>query len=273
MVAATLIGAAIQHGVNLSTSTNVYDLIYQGKPPADMDPRKKAMTVEHLLTMSSGYDCDDNKGDRPGSEDVLLDEHPDLNYYRYTLQLPMELAPGVEAIYCSINPNLLGAVLRTATGKPVMELFQEWLAGPLQFGNYDLNLQPTGEPYLGGGEKFLPRDFMKLGQMMLSGGSWNGQRILGEDYARKASSPLVQIRGAPDTHYGYLWWVRNYEFQGKPVAAYYANGNGGQFVVVIPDLDMVIATYGGNYSDRVGGTMVRDYIPKFVLPALRDATR
>jgi CubicO group peptidase (beta-lactamase class C family) len=277
IIAATLVGAAIERGEKLGTSTRVYDLLYHGAPPADMDPRKRDMTVEHLLTMSSGYDCDDWAGDRPGSEDKLLDDRPDSDFYRYTLQLPMELKPGEQAIYCSVNPNLLGAVLTAATGKPVLELFQDWIAGPLQFGNYDLNLQPTGEPYLGGGAKILPRDFMKFGQMMLDGGVWNGKRILGEDYARKAGSPLMQLRGENvkkyGYHYGYLWWTVDYQYKGKTISTYFAGGNGGQNVLVIPALDMVVACYGGNYGDSSGWTMMREYIAKYILPALVDQTR
>jgi CubicO group peptidase (beta-lactamase class C family) len=272
-VTATLVGAVMQSGARLDVSTHVYNLLYHGAPPADMDPRKKDMTVEHLLTMSSGYDCDDNKGDRPGSEDTLLDTRPDDNYYRYTLQLPMELAPGAEAVYCSINPNLLGAVLTVATGKPVTELFQDLLAGPMQIKQYYLNLQPTGEPYMGGGVKFLPRDFMKFGQLMLNDGMWNGKRILSKTFVRRASSPFVQIRGTTDTKYGYLWWTRDYPYQGRTVRAYLANGNGGQFVVVIPELDMVIESNAGNYADRVGSLMIREYIPKYILPALRGPAR
>ena len=274
-VTSTLVGAAIQSGIDLALSTRVYDLLYKGQLPRDIDPRKREMTIEHLLTMSSGYDCDDNAdAPRPGSEDTLTDEQPDRDYYHYTLQLPMELSPGQQAVYCSINPNLLGAVLRAATDRPVEELFQDLIAEPLHIQHYYLNLQPTGEPYLGGGMHFFPRDFMKFGQLMLNGGEWNGKRILSKQYALRASSPNVTLRGeSPGMKYGYLWWTIEYPYKGRTVRAYFASGNGGQEVLVIPELDMVIACYGGNYSDRGGWKMVREYIPKFILPALKDESR
>ncbi len=273
-VTATLVGAAIQHGAPLDPSTRVYDLFYKGAPPAGTDPRKLAMTVEHLLTMSSGYDCDDWAGSRPGSEDTILDDQPDPDYYRYILQLPMQLAPGTQAVYCSINPDLLGDVVATATGRPVLELFQELIAEPLQIRRYYLDLQPTGEPYLGGGQKYLPRDFMKFGQLMLDGGVWNGTRIVSKAYAERASSPLVTLRGNKYAmKYGYLWWTVDYTYKGRTVAAYFASGNGGQEVVVIPALDLVIAAYGGSYADAGGWIMVRTYIEKYILPALVDETR
>ncbi len=274
-VTATLIGAAIQGGANLSLSTKVYDLLFQGKLPGGIDQRKTEMTVEHLLTMSSGYDCDDSVGTRPGSENTLLDEQQDADYYRYTLQLPLEpgLRPGQEAVYCSINPNLLGAVLTAATGSPLAELFSDLLAEPLQLHDYHLNLQPMGAPYMGGGIKWLPRDFMKFGQLMLAGGMWNGKRILSKDYVLRASSPLVTLRGPGQSKYGYLWWVADYPYHGRVVRGFSARGNGGQLVLAFPELDMVVAFFAGNYADPVSHAINDELVPKFILPALRDESR
>jgi len=275
-VTATLFGAIMENGTNVSPATKVYDLLYHGKPPENIDPLKKEMTVEHLLTMSSGYDCDDSDGNRPGSEDTLLDQQTNADYYSYTLQLPLEkgLKPGQQAIYCSINPNLVGSVISTATNKPLLELFSGLLAEPLQLKDYHLNLQPTGEPYMGGGIKWLPRDFMKFGQLMLNGGTWNGKRIVSKEYALRASSPLVSMRSyyfSPG--YGYLWWVADFPYHGRKVKAFYASGNGGNFIVGFPELDMVVAFYAGNYADHTIQVILKDYIPNFILPALMDESR
>ncbi len=269
-MAATLVGAAIQGGAKLDVSSRVYDVIYKGKLPQGIDPRKTEMTVEYLLTMSSGYNCNDWDSPRPGSEDVVTDEQPDRDYYRYTLQLPMEAKPGQRSTYCSIDPNLLGAVLSSATQRPVNELFQDLVAEPLQIHRYYLHVQPTGEPYLGGGMYFLPRDFMKFAQLMLDGGVWNGKRILSKEFVRRASTPLVTLQGQREgMKYGYLWWTRDYPYKGKTVQAYFASGNGGQIAMAIPELDLVIATHGGNYNDRGGWAMVREHIPK-LLAAIKD---
>jgi CubicO group peptidase (beta-lactamase class C family) len=266
-LAAMLVGAQMQKGAKLSPATRVYDLL----PGWENDERKKSMTLAHLLTMSSGYDCDDWDGSRPGSEDRILDERPDDDYYRYTLRLPMEMAPGTQAVYCSIHPNLVGAVLREVTGRSVLRLFDETIARPLQFDRYYISTQPTGEAYLGGGARLLPRDFMKFGQVMLDGGTWNGVRILPRDYAKTAGSPLVTLRNQrPGMHYGYTWWTIDYPFRGRTITAYFASGNGGQVVVVVPDVDMVIACFGGNYGAQAGWAVVREHIPKYLLKAVRQ---
>lgn len=266
-IATMLVGAQMQKGAKLSPATRVYDLL----PGVENDERKRAMTLEHLMTMSSGYDCDDWDGSRPGSEDHILDDTPDEDYYRYTLRLPMEMAPGTQAVYCSINPNLVGAVVREATQRPIVELFDETVARPLQFGRYYLNVQPTGEPYLGGGAMLLPRDFMKFGQVLLDGGTWNGVRIIPKDFAHKAGSPLVTLRGQkPGMHYGYLWWTVDYPYQGRTITAHFASGNGGQVIVVVPDADMVIGAFGGNYGSQTGWQVLREHIPKYILTAVKD---
>ena len=114
----------------------------------------------------------------------------------------------------------------------------------------------------------LPRDFMKLGQVMLEGGSWRGRRILDAGFAKNAGSPLHDLRGI---QYGYLWWSIEYPYKDRKVRAFFAGGNGGQVVMVVPDLDLVIAAYGGNYADRASFKLQQEYVPSYILPAVREA--
>jgi CubicO group peptidase (beta-lactamase class C family) len=79
----------------------------------------------------------------------------------------------------------------------------------MQFGHYAMSLQPTGEPFMGGGMHLLPRDFTKLGQLMLDGGTWHGRRILSRDFVACASPPLYEMGGI---QYGYLWWVTDLQY-------------------------------------------------------------
>ena len=99
-VTATIVGAAIQAGVPLELSCPVYRIMNGGAFPPGLDPRKRAMTLEHLLTMSSGYFCDDANPEAPGNEEKMLDQSNEPDYYRYTLKLPMAFAPGEKAVYC-----------------------------------------------------------------------------------------------------------------------------------------------------------------------------
>src|SRR5712691_8538609 len=200
----TLIGAAIEERAPLDVSSPVYKIMNGGAFPQGLEPRKQSMTVEHLLTMSSVFDCDDHDDASPGKEDTMQEQKAQPDWYKYTLDLPMVRAPGEKAVYCSADMNLLGGVLSRATGQPLTELFHNLIANPPQIKRYSMNLTPTGDAYMGGGIYFLPRDFMKLGQLLLNGGKWNGTTVLSKEWARRATAPLFELRGV---HYGYAWWV------------------------------------------------------------------
>ncbi len=266
-LAATLVGAALEAGVPLELSSPVYQVMNGGTFPADLDPQKRAMTLEHLLMMRSGFFCDDSNPDAPGNENTMLEQEDEPDYYRYTLRLPMDRKPGEKGVYCSIDPNLALGVLNRATGEPVMETFDRLLGSPMKFKTYAWPLDPAGHPYGGGGVQLLPRDFMKMGQLMLDGGMWKGRRILSRDFVARASSPLHDLS---KIQYGYLWWSINYPYKDRTVRAFFAGGNGGQGIMVVPDLDLVIATYGGSYSDRGGLYIQQELAPKYMLPAVRE---
>lgn len=259
-----LIGAAMQDGARIGPETPVFAAM-GGPAPAHPDPRKNAMTLEHLLTMSSGFYCDDRDSNAPGNEDVMQSQSAQPDWYRYALDLPMASAPGESTIYCSTNPNLAGGVLAKVTGERLEDSFDRLIARPLQFGPYALDLQPTGQPYMGGGAQFLPRDFMKLGQLMLDRGLWHGKRIVSEDWVRRSTAPIRTLRGL---HYGYFWWGIDLPYRGRTLPAFYAAGNGGQVVMVVPALDLVVAIYGGNYGDKVMYAPQEVYTPRYILPAV-----
>ena len=115
---------------------------------------------------------------------------------------------------------------------------------------------------------FRPRDFTKIGRMMLNGGTWHGRLVVSASWMARSSAP---IRTLQTFRYGYLWWVIDYPYQGKTVRAYSASGNGGQFVIVVPDLDLVICFWGGNYSDPVRFVPQRQMVPNDILPAVDTA--
>lgn len=266
---ATVIGAAMHARAPLQLSTSVYAAMNGGNMPADLDSQKRAMTLEHLLMMRSGYFCDDTNPDAPGNEDAMLDQTEEPDYYRYTLRLPLDREPGAKGVYCSIDPNLALGVLSRTTGESPLDLYDRLVGEPLQNSTYGWPLSPAGQPYGGGGVWVLPRDFMKLGQVMLEGGNWHGRRILDAAFAQRAGSPLHDLRGI---QYGYLWWNIEYPYKNRKLRAYFAGGNGGQVVMVVPELDLVIAAYGGNYADRASLILQQEYVPRYILSAVREAS-
>lgn len=264
---ATIVGAAIQAGAPLALSSPVYRTM-AGAAPRDPDPRTQAMTLEHLLMMRSGLFCDDGDPAAPGNEDALQDQTDDPDYYHYSLRVPMATAPDQRSVYCSLSPNLALGLVGRATGESGLDTFDRLVGGPLGFARYAWPLDPAGHAYGGGGVRALPRDFMKLGQVMLDGGTWHGRRVLDREFVARASAPLHDLNGI---QYGYLWWSLEYPYKDRTLRAFLAAGNGGQAVIVVPALDLVIAIYAGNYSDSPTAIHVQqDLAPTYILPAVRE---
>jgi CubicO group peptidase (beta-lactamase class C family) len=268
-LASVLFGAAVQAGLPVSESTRVYAAMNGGRFPPGLDRLKRSVTAESLLTQRSGLDCDDADPASPGNEENVTQQTARRDWYRITLGLKMVRSPDTKWVYCSVQPNLLGGVLARATHRALPDLFHDLVAEPLGIERYWLILQPTGEPYMGGGTRLLPRDFMKLGQLVMNGGTWNGRRVLSRSFAARSSAPLLRVGTVRRYDYGYLWWGTGFPYKGHTVHAFYAAGNGGQTVMAIPELDLVVALYAGNYGDgpttrRIQTGYVRDY----VLPAV-----
>jgi CubicO group peptidase (beta-lactamase class C family) len=262
-----LIGAAMHNGVRITPKTPVFATM---RPEAtNLDSRKQAMTLEDLLTMSAGLDCNDSGEERPGNENTITGDAARPDWYNAILDLNVVRDAGAPAIYCSVKPHLAGGVVARVAGRPLTDLMREWLLEPLDMTSYQMALSPLGDVYFGGGHSMRARDFLKLGQLFLTGGTWRGRRIMGQDWVTRSIEPRFTIGRATYLNYGYLWWSREYDYRDRKVRVYSALGNGGQNVMFIPDLDLVIATNGGNYSDNPRVFYYTDeFIPRYILPAV-----
>ena len=267
-VTAVLAGAVMQAGGPLKLTDPVYQVMNGGQFPAGLEPQKRTMTLEHLLTMSSGLFCDDGNDEAPGNEETIWDQDGEPDFYRYTLAVPQATPPGERSVYCSCSPNLALGVIGSATREFPIYSFDRLIARPMTFGNYAWALDKAGNPYGGGGSMFLPRDFMKFGQLMLNGGTWEGRRILSREFVEQASARHYHLA---NIYYGYNWWNEDFPYKNRVVQAYSALGAGGQAVVVVPDLELVIAIYGGNYISRVQLDFSHNWVPRHILPAVREA--
>ncbi len=261
-----LLGIAIHQGALASVNQPVYSLFGGVEAFANADPRKERMTVRHLVTMSSGFDCDDDDYDTPGNEDTMQSQVEQPDWHRYALNLPMVREPGEAGVYCTAGINLIGGVLREATGISLPRFFHEEFAEPMDISYYHMNLSPTYRGYMGGGIRLRPRDFLKLGQLYLDGGVWKDQRIVSEQWVRESAAPHASLNESDD--YGFAWWRRSYEVGGQTIETYYASGNGGQLLFVVPELDLVALIQAGNYSDGRTRNEFRDrYMRESILPA------
>jgi CubicO group peptidase (beta-lactamase class C family) len=273
-IAPMLAGIAYDKGFHLSPDAKLDSLFPEYEPFAHADPPKNDVTLRALMTMTSGFACDDNNDASPGNEDNMQSQTGEPDWYKYTLDLPMATKPGGQhAVYCSADLNLVGGAVAHAANARLPEFFQHYLAGPLQFGVYHMNLMPTGEAYMGGGLYLQPRDELKLGQLYLSGGLWHGARIVSEDWVRQSTTAYSTFAPQSDYdephEYGFGWHINHLLVGNRSFRVYSAGGNGGQIVMVIPDLDLVVGINGGSYGEftkwyRWGLQLV----PQYIIPAV-----
>jgi CubicO group peptidase (beta-lactamase class C family) len=263
-----MLGAAMRDGVAISPDTHVYPSFPNTASLVASNPERARITLGNLLTHSSGLACDDNDDASPGNEEKLQSQTAQPDWYRYTLELPMVHEPGSTYAYCSAGLNLAAGVIAHATKAWLPQFFDRTIAQPLQIDRYSLNLTPTGDMYGGGGVRLRPRDMLKFGQLYLDGGVWHGHRVVDASWVTTSTSRQITNANGSD---GFAWHrfvlkARNREYQ-----EYEASGNGGQFIIVVPELDLTVVITAGNYGQYgIWRKFREDLVPQYVLSAVEQ---
>lgn len=240
------------------------------------DPRKNKITVEDFLTMSSALECDDwNDASRGNEERMYLVE----DWAQFILDLPirgrMHVGEKVDTppygryfSYCTGGAFTLSEVLAKATGERTDHYAQEKLFSPLGIHDEQWVYSPLDIPQTGGGLRLTSRDLMKIAQLYLDGGKWQGERIVSGDWVRTSTEPHAQIDD--QTEYGYLWWLKAFKSQGKSYPAFFMSGNGGNKIVVFPELDVTVVITSTNYSTRGMHEQTEKLLTDYILPATTE---
>jgi len=270
-----LVGMAIERHELSGVEARVLSLLPErARRVANPDPRKDAITVEDLLTMSSPLECDDwNDASRGNEERMYLIE----DWAQFVLDLPiaghMRLGETIDRpphgrrfSYCTGGVFVLSEVLQKVTGRRTDLYARERLFEPLGIGEVKWVYSPLDIPQTGGGLRLTSRDLLKLGQLYLAGGRWGGRAILSEAWARRSTEPHVRIDET--TEYGYLWWLKTFESGGQRYPAYFMSGNGGNKVVVVPSLDLVAVITSTNFNSRGMHEQTEKLLTEYLLPAV-----
>jgi CubicO group peptidase (beta-lactamase class C family) len=238
------------------------------------DLRKTAITVEDFLTMSSPLECDDwNDASRGNEERMYLVE----DWAQFILDLPIRgrMRVGEQAetppygryfSYCTGGVFTLSEILQKATGVRADRYAGDKLFQPLSITNVEWVYSPMNVPMSGGGLRLTSRDLLKIAQLYLNGGEWQGKRIVSEAWVHLSTQPHARIDEA--TEYGYLWWLKSFKSGEKSYPAFFMSGNGGNKVVAIPALDMAVVITSTNYNTQGMHEQTEKLLTEYILPAV-----
>lgn len=213
--------------------------------------------LSHILTMSAsvGWDQED-----------LAGFYDSEDHFGTVFKQPIAGMPGEKFEYVSPNVDLLAGVIKHATGLHADQYAEKHLFEPLAFGPYDWEYGKwEGYPLMDGSLHLRPRDMAKLGQLLLDGGQWNGERVVPADWIEVSTAAQMDAGGREE--YAYLWWRGSQSLGDKVVEGIFANGWGSQFIFVLPEYDLVVVTTGGNHDNGKHFAPLKMF-PDYILQAL-----
>jgi CubicO group peptidase (beta-lactamase class C family) len=226
-VVSALVGIAIDQGYIEGLQQPVLSFFPQ-RTIANRDANKEAMTLEHLLTMTTGFRCQDSYLYRWSGLNQMRESE---DWVQFVLDLPMEGEPGERFECCNGASHLLSGIIQETIGMSANEYAVEHLFGPLGISDIDWSSSPQGKSVGYSELKMRPQDMAKIGVLYLREGRWDEEQIVPSEWVVSSTSQFISA--TLEDGYGYQWWVDD-------SGMYLALGYRGQFIYVIPEKEMVV---------------------------------
>jgi len=268
-----LTGIAIENGFIESVHQSIFD--YLPEHQQFRNGGKEKITIEHLLTMTSGLEWKEwsapySSTGNPNIGIWFQDKDP----VSFILEKPLVSEPGTRFNYSTGHMHLLGEIIRNASGMNIDEFSRKYLFDPLGIDTLSWPQQFPNGAYDGNSLLLTPRAMMKFGVTCLNHGNWHGRRIVPEEWVEKSTIAYGNNKGikipeepSGKLGYGYNWWTKVYSVRGTMVHMYTASGFGGQHIMVLPEVSTVVVFTGGNYVSRKPPFKI---LEKYIIPAIRQ---
>ena len=284
-VTSALIGIAIAQGQIGDVDENLLNFFPEYDDIANLDERKESITLEHVLTMSAGFTWDEiftpyyDASGEPNPENSAVKMYLSDDRVKHVLDLPMRDDPGERFVYSTGCTTLLSGILANTTGQSAEDFAEENLFSSLGITDWEWSASPNALSDTGAGLELHPVDMAMFGYLYLHNGLCNDAQIVPADWVAESSAKHIsfkdQASGEDLADYGYQWW----RFTDNSVEGsleindlYYASGYGGQFVFIIPHLNMVVASTAANfeYYRMTGLLPASRMLFGYIIPALLD---
>lgn len=265
-LASTLLGSAIKDGHIVSINSTLEDY-YALDKYENYSEIKTKITLENLLTMSSGLEGSDMDPNSSGNEENM---YPTSDWVRFALNLPINpnKIPGKDWQYFTAGVVILGDILNKSVPGGLEKYAHENLFQPLNIQNYKWQFTPTNVPNTAGGFEMTSLDNAIYGQLYLNGGQYNGRQIISEEWAKESLSPHIKTSISEEEHYGYLFWQKEYNVDNRKYNAYYASGNGGNKIIMFQELGVVVVLTATAYGQPYMHAQADQIIQEYILPAI-----
>ena len=259
-VVGLLVGIAVRDGKIQSLSAPALDAFPE---LADLRTNgREAITIEHLLTMSSGLDWNEWDASVLASDETRLFWKADP--VRFAFDRPLAHPPGTVFNYDGGLTTTLAALLARATGRSIDDLAREQIFEPLGIERWVWVRDLHDRPLAFAGLRLRPRDMAKLGRLLLQGGRFGDREVVPAAWIAASLRPHIGTGDAfgPDPPpfaprgYGYQWWTGRIAWHGRELDWNAGLGNGGQRVFVVPALDVTLVTTAGDYGSIAIGRAV-----------------
>lgn len=249
-ITSAAIGIAYEEQEIAGLDESIFSYFPDQQQIKNFDAQKEAITVEDLLTMQAGFQWDELSTIYGNNNNDVTQLTRSRNWVKFTLDKEMAHHPGTSFAYNSGVSILLGAVLQQATGQTAEAYTAVNLFKPLGIAEWEWEQTPKGFSNTGWGLHLRPVDMLKFGQLYLQKGNWEGTQIIAKEWIEQSTQASVYL---DDFDYGYQWW--RFADQNSIVAnlaqndVYFAWGFGGNFIFVVPHLNLVIVSTATNFEE------------------------
>ena len=259
----TLMGIAIKEGYITGVKATL-DGFYSLENYQNFEVSKASISIHQLLSHSSGLYGDDTDLNSPGNEEQM---YPSTNWVDFVLDLPYKKEWANNWHYFTGGVIILGDILNRSVPEGLEKYADNALFGALGIKKYKWQYTPQGLPNTAGSCQLTSIDYLKYGQLYLNEGRWNAQQIITKDWVRQSFQEHVQ-RTDSSEGYGYLFWKRKYQYGDNNISAFTASGNGGNHLVIIPELRIVILITATAYNQAYAHVQAEEIIVNYLLPAI-----
>ena len=263
-ITSSLIGIAIDQGKIGGVDEKLLNFFSEYDDIANLDKRKESITLKHVLTMSAGFTWEQHP------DEDLADMKESKDWIKFMLDFPMSDDPGTKFWYNNGTSHLPSGIITNKTGQSAAELAEESLFNPLGITNWEWESDPKGNTAGGWGLYLHPANMAIFGYLFLKNGFLNGVQIISDDWVKESTAKQIEaIDPVTDQHtqdYGYLWWKT---FTTPTFNMFYAVGFGGQFIFVIPNMNMVVVMTAENAFEDFG-TFGLNILLGYIVPAVYE---